>query len=1015
LFLELIVREKANRPIAELAPGDRKNIPFYERLGAVFGFVERGLPLRSSPTTFRLSDFREDDMKFLSVPTRRGPRQFIVSGRCRRGTHVFVLTLSSTTVIENRLPFKMTIDIDGQVSIVQSGGETSTSIFTRKPPRYSLRIGLGQSPSMIGVSIEKKKLNPITIAMPGGNGAAMIAARAVVNSETKKLHITFYAPAVVYNMTSFRLSAFDRMGNLEAGFDPDLNLVLWGTPSFFQENSKLTLDLVFLEHLVLNPRSIDCLHPVSSESLRIELAPQLFVPARYTVQSAEPFSPSMVVTVFSNVEVQNHLRDDIILQPATGRDLGVIGHKFTVPAGQSAQIKEVTEKCLFGFLIEGEMLPVIISLENPLRLTFITDTGRLVELEVDELGVDLRATFRAAVIPQPYMISNRLVDCQIVARQSLRSLRLITVPPESTAIFALSDPTDYPTVELGIDGNFSTISLTEHFTVQRFHTKSGESVFVSVHPNPDSTRSVVVTSHLESLESMRREGHSLDLKVSIPVLHISLLSAEPREFALLTLRNVTGSLGRNRFLTNFGLFAHSFTLDDLHSESVIDVVASGDSCDNSHFLEFRASMFTNAPPFTSFDSISLDIQPMKLYIDIAFVSDLISFVSRLKPKAPKTSLQPMRPSVNRSGIARIPLSARLFQVSSLDAIAYRLNKSGRPRVYPMVIPMLKLVPNNLSGAVASVHPISLADVQMNYATVMRLAARWRREVKAQAVKILFDFDILSPPLAVGRSFARIKERCGNDTARVIASAAVQPLENVLRKGQQVLNWIQFDEVETAGVHGLNQTARQSVESGFVKATNSFLGAITGLVMDPIRESKKAKYRSKVLGAFVGIGKGVAGLVVKPVQGVIEAGTGLVTGMRKAVEGDEEVLRKQRPARGFQRRQILPYDSNAAVLQHICEASAGGELLENYYHSSREPKVLAVTKRHIYLVNLRGNVEQSIKIADLVRNSHEGPVIRIGVRGGPEFGFECQSAELAQDYVKRVRSNFYMLRIGYESE
>jgi hypothetical protein len=1016
LSIQLITKEKVNRPVVALAPHEKKNVPFYEKITARFAFIEYGLPLSISPSTFVLGHLRSEIRRVITIPTRRGPRDFILFGGSPRGTHVFTLIVSPITIIQNRLPFDMTFQLEDEVIAIPPGGNSSTSLIARDDDSVEIMVGLGTANGLTPSLIHPKQVNCIKCILPGADGIATLACHSHPDTEKKQLRLTFYAPALVYNMTPFELSGFDPVVAVETPFVPGaLTPGIWGCQSFFEEKSKLSLDLIFEEFRRVSVAPIDCLSPISAASLRVEIRESLFVPLRYTVKSAEPTSPSMIVTIFSNVEVQNEMSHDISLQPSTGPDGHAIGNIVRLFPGAKVQLRQVTQCCLFAFLLEGDDVPVIISLEHPIRLTFITESGFLVDLEIEEVGADLRATFRPASIPQPYMIANFMPETTVLARQGERSARSMAIAPDSTGIFALTEPIEYPTLFLEIDGTGIEVELTELFRVRQYQTSSGVPFFVAVVSNPNATRSIVVSADFQALEDLHREGNAIDVKLEIPLLFLSVMSEEPRELALLTLRHVVAQLGRNRFLTNFKVFAHSLTVDDIHPESVIDVVAIGDPCDESHFIEFRASMFTNAPFLTSFDIISLDVQPVRFFLDVAFVSDLFSFATRLVPRANKAAaLQPLQPSSRRSESARIPLSTRLLQIGSLDATAYLLNKSGRPFVYEMVYSALKLVPNNLAGTSASVDPISLGSVVMNYATFRVMLRQWIRQIKTSAVRIVFGSDILTAPLPIGQNFARIVERCGANTARVVASAAVQPIENVLRKGQQVLNWIQFDDSNTAGVHGLNQTASQTIQTGFKNAGKSFLSAFTGLVLDPIRESKKAKYRNRAAGVVVGIGKGLAGVVVKPVQSVIEAGTGLVTGIRKAAEGDEEVLTKQRAARGFPRRQIVPYNGTVAALQEICLIEEG-ELLENVYQSQDGARLLVITKRHVFVIAAGPHLEDEIDIRDVTRQDHEEGVIRLTHGTNKVMRFDCESEEQAVDFMKRVRSNLYMLRIGYESE
>lgn len=115
----------------------------------------------------------------------------------------------------------------------------------------------------------------------------------------------------------------------------------------------------------------------------------------------------------------------------------------------------------------------------------------------------------------------------------------------------------------------------------------------------------------------------------------------------------------------------------------------------------------------------------------------------------------------------------------------------------------------------------------------------------------------------------------------------------------------------------------SVQQGFKDAGENVLGGFTsgigGLFKAPMQGAKK----EGVGGFFKGVGRGVAGLVVKPVMGVSEGVTSLVTTVSDV--SDAKASQNERPAWQRQRRAIplrpatnrmviVPYDDVAASAQ-----------------------------------------------------------------------------------------------------
>jgi hypothetical protein len=72
--------------------------------------------------------------------------------------------------------------------------------------------------------------------------------------------------------------------------------------------------------------------------------------------------------------------------------------------------------------------------------------------------------------------------------------------------------------------------------------------------------------------------------------------------------------------------ALSLQLDDLHPQTSYEVAILGDPRDNFHFLEFRCSIYPDAPLFSKFRDVSVHVQTVYFFVDIRFLSDMLYFI-----------------------------------------------------------------------------------------------------------------------------------------------------------------------------------------------------------------------------------------------------------------------------------------------------------------------------------------------------------------------------------------------------
>lgn len=108
----------------------------------------------------------------------------------------------------------------------------------------------------------------------------------------------------------------------------------------------------------------------------------------------------------------------------------------------------------------------------------------------------------------------------------------------------------------------------------------------------------------------------------------------------------------------------------------------------------------------------------------------------------------------------------------------------------------------------------------------------------------------------------------------------------------------------------NVTFVEGVESGMTKLVQGFLDGVTGVVKAPLRGAEK-----KGLEGFAkGVGKGLLGLLVKPMIGISDAATDVMIGVKGSVESGSGFHRGAQPSQVRPRRPMYGRDKVLRVYE-----------------------------------------------------------------------------------------------------
>ena len=147
-----------------------------------------------------------------------------------------------------------------------------------------------------------------------------------------------------------------------------------------------------------------------------------------------------------------------------------------------------------------------------------------------------------------------------------------------------------------------------------------------------------------------------------------------------------------------------------------------------------------------------------------------------------------------------------------------------------------------------------------------------------------------------------------------------------------------------------------VESGFVKLAQGFIEGVTGVVKAPMRGAERRGFE----GFFKGLGKGLLGLLVKPMIGISDAATDVFVGVKSSVEGEghQEVDRRRnqvRPRRALYGRdkQIQTYNlADAAACALMLRTRIGGQNFLS--HLDMDDRVALLSDKRLLLLDSEGS-------------------------------------------------------------
>lgn len=728
LDLLLISKEKKEcRTLVRIEPWKEQAVPHTEQCTGALGIVEVGQPLKCPDDCLFM--LRRDTMDVITKPVRTsiGLIPFTIRIKRRQDSPVYEIRISPVVVIQNRLPCKLSLYLPNKQKLsVESGSQVST--YAIKSSEKTVRVG---------IRLDETSENVEFVSLPL-NGKAMVPV--VVDSfdtfvtwsarkSSNRVQITIFAPAILYNMTGMSLMCGSDERNQYSSLTE--KGLIWGTKDYLAEKRSIIAKIALkTEGSQSFGCSFDCCG-VREGMLMVAKNPVLAVPLTYVVKSAEPFAESYVVTFFNCLEVENRLSFPIRLRPRPRsghvKDVGFLN----LEPGKSSIIKEATPDLLFEFHISVSSGSVPLSLASLTRTTFMSPNGDLIQLRVKEKGRLRKAFFSPAVLPQPLLISNRLDDSSVTFLQSNAALKLPrTVEPNTTAVFAATDPTVEPILELTIGSLRVSVPFTHKIgDLKVFHSRGKPDIYAIIALCANGARSLVIFSDAKLTAEYYPPVTKMNFSFTLPRLCVSLVNETPRELALVVLHRVSLSASGQDSLIGVGFQVEKLTVEDMHPNAVYKIAVLG-SAEKSNFLEINGTMFQKVRALTVFRDLSISIRTIKVFAHTPFLSDMYAFWMSAIPGIAAQKLEPPAASRTRPKIAKIPLSVEHLTISPIEVKAVIL---GEPRVrfYSRMLPALAGVPSMSDPISVSLDEIQERHLQVTYGYLGKLSKTIIDRVKSQ--------------------------------------------------------------------------------------------------------------------------------------------------------------------------------------------------------------------------------------------------------------------------------------------
>jgi vacuolar protein sorting-associated protein 13A/C len=1022
--------------ICLLPPESTTAVPYDTNLTQDY-FLVGNQDARLDPQCFNIRSLKSGPL-IVSVLISRTRCRLLLSLKPDPYTGSYRLKIEAPVVLKNQFP--------EPIVIVFSSLSGAFDIEPKKKlPIFGLDLGDGKLDLAIclkgdpnptvntNIQLKSGKISEVSFMCPRMNGRVSLAVQAFEKTAKPLTVLILYAPTILFNRSNVPLwctnadrTNFCSFMPRNAGCSPDSDGVcFWGAPSFFNPELKegeprlplFTFTTHGIGYTIENP--IECYGTYIDDVLLLPTpTAELYIPLHYTVQSAEPYAHSSLVTITPHISVVNRLSVAIFLQPIT-RENETAGDPTAIPEGTRQQLLIATIALSYLFSTSEEPCAVPLQFDCPIHATFPASVACFIEFTVEVIGCEFVATFQNANLPQPIMLSN-LLDEPVTACQVDADFPIVC-PAEATTILAYQNPFGSTDFQVTVGERVVLVNV-----VKFDNPIDGDVFTVELTANADGTKVIVVSKE----RVPRTPPPTSEFDVIFSSLSIAFIDDELREIALLGVKQIQLTY-RSAEYVDVAFLVRSFQLDDLHPLAPLRVAAAGyPEADDSFLLSASATLFRSAPIFTACKRVAFTLQPVIFFIDVSFISDLLFFSSSLFNLKEAGLLDPPAPAV-ASSLGQRPFSCEYLRIDTIALTIFVRTNTDRKPLFPETMPYLSLIPDITNGEIV-LPAFAFEDCVMTQAFVnTQVLKPLVQAVTIQGLKLFFRIDLFRPSTGARSSnFARRVERLKSGEVQVLAqmggSALLQGGETILGGVSKILHAVSFDK--GTQISRVNSTAKDTAIGAAKAVYQGFVRGVTGVVMDPI-EMKRTK---GALGVFLGIGKGLIGLVVKPICGILDGGAGAMAALRSVVNNeDQDVIPPLRIARAFPDWRIgeLADDEGGKSVAaggvrfidavqfaiRVSRANRWIRRIELFFKDrssdEEDARWFAFVATKLYVMDSEPKIVGKLEFRDIAEVEVADTIIRLKSKKGDVLEFEVATGIVSIHVADWLRTRIALLRVG----
>eukprot|EP00056_Hartaetosiga_gracilis_P013472 m.223801 g.223801 ORF g.223801 m.223801 type:complete len:4453 (+) comp13852_c0_seq3:78-13436(+) len=432
--------------------------------------------------------------------------------------------------------------------------------------------------------------------------------------------------------------------------------------------------------------------------------------------------------------------------------------------------------------------------------------------------------------------------------------------------------------------------------------------------------------------------------ITASVVHkLDELDAIPKEFILLSVLSIEGSFSQSSESHGFAVSVMSMQLDFQQNEALYKSVIFDPSKLGSKpsdqplvILSFlmRSKQIGRGRASDWIEYFGLRVLPFSVMVDGEFLQHLLNVMSMLHLLPDGSSSVPPEPSP-------WPMYFKTIVISPIKVFVTLQNISPVLEHFPTILKSFGVTLVNLDGVIMHLESVEVNGLLatsngVSASLLVNFKQKFMGWLKGKGiVSLALSLDVLGDPLEAIRGvayglkslvyepfdavmvgpkeFGELVGKGAKELGLGVVGAtfgSTSKVTSTLAKGFATASG--DDDFKRQRERELLQKPKNAGEglvSGFKMFGKSVLSGFTGVVTTPLKEGEKGGF----VGGLKGVGKGVFGLIAKPVGGVLDMTSQTIAGVHMSISGTDASnpipMRLPRHVSPF--GQIVPFSTHAA--------------------------------------------------------------------------------------------------------